>query len=236
MIFKAYNQQLLYVYIKRIMNKINVVIVDDHSIVSDGIEALLISTNEIAVVSKVHNLNQLNVTLQKFNIHIVLVNVYKANNADIETISAIKNKHSKIKILILSMSSEEDFIFKTLKAGAKGYLSKDTYRNQLIEAIYTLRNGFEYYSKSISTLILRSYINNNGVSTKQKLDKKCLTNRESEVLKLFADGFGNQQIANELFISVRTVETHKTNIMQKLKLKTTVDLVKFAIRNNIIEI
>ena len=72
--------------------------------------------------------------------------------------------------------------------------------------------------------------------TKQKLDLKCLTNREREVLKLFADGFGNPKIADELFISIRTVETHKTNIMQKLKLKTTVDLVKFAIRNNIIEV
>ena len=219
------------------MSKINVIVVDDHQIVADGIEALLNSTDEIQVVSKVHDLNQLFFDLRKFKARIVLVNVYDANNADIETIRSIMKKHSEVKILILSMSSEESFILKTLKAGAKGYLSKDSYRNQLIEAIYTLRNGYEYYSKSISSVILRSYINqNNQESNKQELDMKCLTNRESEVLKLFADGYGNQKIADQLFISVRTVETHKTNIMQKLQLKTTVDLVKFAIRNDIIEV
>ncbi|MEA3444194.1 MAG: response regulator transcription factor [Bacteroidota bacterium] len=218
------------------MNKINVIVVDDHPIVSEGIEALIEYTEDIRVVSKVRDLAQLSLALRKFHVRIVLVNLYQANESDIETILSIKNKHSEVKILILSMSNEEDFILKTLKAGAKGYLSKDTYRNQLIEAIYTLQNGFEYYSKSISTVILRSYINNNGHKVKQELDLKCLTNREREVLKLFADGFGNPNIADELFISVRTVETHKTNIMQKLRLKTTVDLVKFAIRNNIIEV
>ena len=219
------------------MSKINVIVVDDHQIVADGIEALLNTTDDIKVVSKVHDLNQLFFDLRKFKARIVLVNVYDANNDDIETISSIMKKHSEVKILILSMRSEESFILKTLKAGAKGYLSKDSYRNQLIEAIYTLRNGYEYYSKSISTVILRSYLDQNGKkNSRQEQDKKCLTNREQEVLKLFADGHGNQKIANQLFISVRTVETHKTNIMQKLRLKTTVDLVKFAIRNDIIEI
>lgn len=219
------------------MNKINIIIVDDHPIVSEGIEALLHSTDDIHVISKVHDINQLFFDLRRYQARIVLVNVYEANDSDIELISSIRKKHSEVKILILSMSNEENFILKTLKAGAKGYLSKDTYRNQLIEAIYTLRNGYEYYSKSISTVILRSYINNNiDQQVKKELDLKCLTNREREVLKLFADGYGNQKIADDLFISVRTVETHKTNIMQKLQLKTTVDLVKFAIRNNIIEV
>ncbi len=219
------------------MSKISIIIVDDHSIVSDGIEALLQGNDDITVVSKVSNLDQLYVALRKYHARIVLVNVYQANDSDIQTISSIKNKHAEVRILILSMSNEESFILKTLKAGAKGYLTKDTYRNQLIEAIYTLRNGHEYYSKSISSVILRSYINsNNEQKEKKELDLKCLTNREKEVLKLFADGYGNQKIADVLFISIRTVETHKTNIMQKLRLKTTVDLVKFAIRNNIIEI
>ena len=218
------------------MNKIRVIIVDDHQIVSDGIEALLSDTEDIAVVAKVLDIDHLFAEIRKYKARIILVNIYKANDKDIETILSIKKRHAEVKILILSMSSEESFILKTLKAGAKGYLSKDTYRNQLIEAIYTLRNGYEYYSKSISNIILRSYIDNEINKSNKQRDLKCLTNREREILKLFVDGYGNQKIAEQLFISVRTVETHKTNIMQKLDLKTTVDLVKFAIRNNIIQV
>ena len=218
------------------MNKIRVIIVDDHQIVSDGIEALLSDTEDIAVVAKVLDIDHLFTEIRKYKARIVLVNVYKANDKDIETILSIKKRHAEVRILILSMSSEESFILKTLKAGAKGYLSKDTYRNQLVEAIYTLRNGYEYYSKSISNILLRSYINNEINKSNKQKDLKCLTNREREILTLFVDGYGNQKIAEQLFISVRTVETHKTNIMQKLDLKTTVDLVKFAIRNNIIQV
>ena len=219
------------------MNKIRVIVVDDHRIVSDGIEALLNTTDDITVVAKVTDIDQLFQEIRKYQARIVLVNVYEASDSDIETIRSIKKRHDEVRILILSMSSEESFILKTLKAGAKGYLSKDTYRNQLIEAIYTLRNGFEYYSKSISNVILRNYLNNEIKSNNhEKKDLKCLSNREQEILKLFADGHGNQKIADKLFISIRTVETHKTNIMQKLEIKTTVELVKFAIRNNIIQV
>ncbi len=219
------------------MNKIRVIIVDDHQIVSDGIEALLSDTDDIAIVSKVLDVSHLFAEIRKYTARIVLVNVYQANEKDIETILSINKRHPEVKILILSMSSKENFILKTLKAGAKGYLSKDTYRNQLIEAIYTLRNGYEYYSKSISNIILRSYIDNEiNKKDNKKKGFKHLTAREKEILKLFLDGLGNQEIAEKLFISVRTVETHKTNIMQKLDMKTTVDLVKFAIRNNIIEV
>ncbi len=220
------------------MNKIPLIIVDSHPIVSDGIEALLSDVDDIGVVAKVRDINHLFPEIRRTRARIVLVNIYRADEEDIETISAIRKRHSEVKILILSMSSEEQFILKTLKAGAKGYLSKDTYRNQLIEAIYTLRGGYEYYSKSISTAILRSYMSNNGSNgeAKKERDLKCLSTREKEVLKHFVDGLGNQEIAEQLFISVRTVESHKTNIMQKLQLKTAIDLVKFAIRNNMIKV
>jgi len=219
------------------MNKIRVIIVDDHRIVSEGIEALIDTSEDISVVAKVADIDQLFPEIRKHQARIVLVNVYEASDSDIEMIKSINKKHAEVKILIISMSADESFILKTLKTGAKGYLSKDTYRNQLFEAIYTLRNGYEYYSKSISNIILRNYLTDEiekNDSTNKTL--QSLTNREQEVLKLFADGYGNQKIANTLFISIRTVETHKTNIMQKLDIKTTVELVKFAIRNDIIKI
>ena len=139
-------------------------------------------------------------------------------------------------ILVLAMYSNENFILKSIKAGAKGLLSNQTSRNEIVEAIYTLRNGYEYLGKTITNMVLNSYINQSRLGGNAQDDMAQLSVRELEVLKLFGDGFTNQEIADRLFISIRTVESHKNNIMKKINLRTTVDLIKFAIRNNITEI
>jgi two-component system response regulator NreC len=124
-----------------------------------------------------------------------------------------------------------------IKAGAKGHLSRDTNRSEILEAIYTLRNGYEFYAKTITNILLSSYLSDDQIDVNEKETRqKSLSDREMEVFKLFAEGFSNREIAEQLFISVRTVETHKNNIMKKINMKTTVDLVKFAIKNNIIEL
>jgi len=116
-------------------------------------------------------------------------------------------------------------------------LGSDANRSEILEAIYTLRNGYEYYAKSITDILLHSYLSDKKIGPAEKENKlKNLSPRELEVFKLFAEGMSNRHIAEKLFISVRTVETHKNNIMKKIELKTTVDLVKFAIKNNIIQI
>ena len=135
------------------------------------------------------------------------------------------------------MYQNETFILKLIKAGAKGHLSRDTDRSEILEAIYTLRNGYEFYAKTITNILLSSYLSDKDIDHKEKENRqKDLSAREMEVFKLFAEGMSNRDIADKLFISVRTVETHKNNIMKKINLKTTVDLVKFAIKNNIIEL
>jgi len=122
--------------------------------------------------------------------------------------------------------------------GAKGFLAKESDKNDLLEAIYTLRSGHDYYSKSITKLLLKKYITGlkSGESLFVNKDIKCLSSRELEILKLWGNSYTNNEISEELFISVRTVESHKNHIMQKLNMKTAVDLVKFAIKNNIIEV
>ncbi len=101
----------------------------------------------------------------------------------------------------------------------------------------TVRNGYDYYSKSISSIILKRYLNQPGSTNAiRNQPNSNLSDRELEVLKLFADSYTNQEIADKLFVSIRTVESHKNNIMRKINLKTTVDMVKFAIRNNLIEV
>jgi two-component system response regulator NreC len=133
--------------------------------------------------------------------------------------------------------NNESLTLKLIKAGAKGHLSKDTDRSEILEAIYTLRNGYEFYAKTITNILLNSYLSDEDIDKKEKEKRqKDLSVREMEVFKLFAEGHSNREIADQLFISVRTVETHKNNIMKKINLKTTVDLVKFAIKNNIIEL
>jgi len=169
-------------------------------------------------------------------IQVVMYNVYNPNDLEVENIKRIKKAYGKMSILVLAMYSNENFILKSIKAGAKGLLSNQTSRNEIVEAIYTLRNGYEYLGKTITNMVLNSYINQSRLGGNAQDDMAQLSVRELEVLKLFGDGFTNQEIADRLFISIRTVESHKNNIMKKINLRTTVDLIKFAIRNNITEI
>ncbi len=219
------------------MNKIEIILVDDHHIVCDGLKALLSDNQSITVMGCVRNLSELLIKLRILPIHVILLSTYEPGDHDIDMIKIIQREHPQIKILILAMTVQESFILRTLKAGAKGFLSKDADRNELIEAILTVRNGYDYYSKSISNIILKRYLNQPGSPNVIRNNTSSnLSDRELEVLKLFADSYTNQEIADKLFVSIRTVESHKNNIMRKINLKTTVDMVKFAIRNNLIEV
>jgi len=219
------------------MSNIRIFIVDDHQIVSDGIQSLLSDVSDIEVVGCAVNLTDLTEKIKGHYIHLALINIYNPIEEEIEKIRNIKHEFPNMNLLILSMNKGESFILKTLKAGAKGYLTKDTSRSELVEAIYTIRAGYDYYAKQITNIILKNYLRDTDPEhlLRDQMDKS-LSNREMEVLTLFGQSYTNKEIADELFISVRTVESHKTNVMKKLNLKTTVDLVKFAIKNDIIEI
>ena len=135
------------------------------------------------------------------------------------------------------MYNSEDFIFNSIKAGAKGYLPKNTTRNELLEAIYAIESGEEFFSESVSKIMVKSYVKRATDDEKiQEKPDEILTTRELEILKLYVEGFINKEIGDKLEISIRTVETHKNHIMRKLGLKSTVEMVKFAIRNKIVEI
>ncbi len=219
------------------MNKIELIIVDDHRIVCEGIKSMLSDSYDITVMGCVRNLSELLIKLRILSIHVILISCYEPGDHDVEMIRIIQREHPQIKILILAMITQESFILKTLKAGAKGFLSKDADKNELTEAIITLRGGFDYYSKSISEIILKRYLTQPNEKLLYKSQPiAALSEREMEVLKLYAESYTNQEIADKLFVSIRTVESHKNNIMRKINLKTTVDMVKFAIRNNLIEI
>ncbi len=219
------------------MSIIRIFIVDDHQVVCDGIKSLLSDVEDIEVLGTASNIENLISKTKETHVHISLINIYDPTDAQIENIRRLKKELPNMNLLILSMNKSKSFILKTLKAGARGYLTKDTSRSELIEAIYTIRGGYDYYAKSIANIVLNNYLKETDVEH-QLIDQeeKKLSTREIEVLELFGQSFTNKEIADTLFISVRTVESHKSNVMKKLNLRTTVDLVKFAISNNIIKI
>jgi DNA-binding NarL/FixJ family response regulator len=170
-------------------------------------------------------------------VHVLILNMHDISVRNLNLIVQLNISNPKLKILIISVIDSEEIVLKTIKAGAKGFLGKDSDRNSLLEAVYTLRNGHDYYSKSITHLLLNRYILSlKADELNQNADIANLSSRQIEILKLWGESCTNQEIADRFFISVRTVESHKNHIMQKLNLKSTVDMVKFAIKNNIIEI
>ena len=218
------------------MEKIKILLADDHLLFRDGIKSLLNDVDNIEIIEEVANGKELLEKLITTSPDIIIADISMPSMSGIEATKIITKEYPDIKVLILSMHNDEEFILNSIKSGAKGYLPKDTGRDELLKAIYAISNGEEYYNKDISDTILKGIIKKAKSESKLLNKIPTLTNREIEIIKLVAEGFINKEIADKLFISIRTVDSHKNNIMQKLKLKSTVDLVKYAIKNNLIEL
>jgi len=216
---------------------IDIAIFDEHKLVLEGISGLLSGISDFRVVLISDNRDILVEKMKSMQIHVLILNMHDISVRNLNLIIQLNISSPKLKILIVSVIDSEEIVLKTIKAGAKGFLGKDSDRNSLLEAVYTLRNGHDYYSKSITHLLLNRYISSlKADEISQNTDLGNLSTRQIEILKLWGESYTNQEIADRFFISVRTVESHKNHIMQKLNLKSTVDMVKFAIKNNIIEI
>ncbi len=214
-------------------NTIQVVIVDDHKLVTDCIGLFLKGAKEIKVVGVAHSGKDALAMLKNVTPEVVLLDITMPEMSGIELTDAIKKKYPDIKILILSMHSDYNNISDAIDAGADGYVPKDVSSEELVEAIETVSRGKNYFHSTISDEIVKNYANKRQKSTNLLPQ---LTKRELEVLQLFAEGFNNSEIADKLFLSVRTIESHKNHILQKTNMKNSVELIKFAIRNKIIEI
>lgn len=216
---------------------IDIAIFDEHKLVLEGFTSLLSGVSDLRIVLTCDDRNVLTEKLKLMQIHVLILNMHDISVRNINLIIQLNINNPKLKILVVSVIDSEEIVLKTIKAGAKGFLGKDADRNSMIEAIYTLRNGHDYYSQSITHLLLNRYISTLDTDQmSQNTNINSLSSRQIEILKLWGESYTNQEIADRFFISVRTVESHKNHIMQKLNLKSTVDMVKFAIKNNIIEI
>ncbi len=219
------------------MEQIKIILVDDHQLVRDGIHALLNITPDVCVVGEASNGDELLVLLQTLKPHIIIMDISLPGKSGIELTALLHQKYPEINVIILSMFTSEEFIFNALKAGAKGYLPKNTSWIELSGAIAKVHAGGEFFSEQISDAILKSFFRNARSGNEDVSSKyPCLSVREKEILKMLAEGHSNAETAAKLFISAGTVGAHKSHIMQKLSLNTTADLVKFAIRNNLVSI
>jgi DNA-binding NarL/FixJ family response regulator len=217
------------------MTKINIILADDHRIFRDGIKSLLSDIDIINIIGEASSGIELLNMLKTHKPDVVIVDISMPGLSGIEASRQIADLYPEVKIMILSMHTNEEFVINSIKAGAKGYLPKDTSKEELLEAIKTLNEGGEYYSKLVSDNFLKSYIKKIKVEN-SLMEHEELTQREIEILKLAASGIGNKEIADQLFISMKTVDAHKNHIMQKLKLKNTAEMVLYAVKNKIIEV
>jgi DNA-binding NarL/FixJ family response regulator len=217
------------------MKTIKLFLVDDHQLVRDGIKSLLANLPQIKIIGEAENEQQLLDSLSREIPDVILMDISLPGKSGINLSSDILEQHPTIGIIILSMYTNEEFILNALKAGAKGYLPKNTSREELVKAIESVHQGSEFFGETISKTILKSYIRNAKQEQKES-SQDILTPRETEILQLVALGYINKEIGDQLDISIRTVETHKNHIMRKLDLKSSVEMAKYAIKNNLISL
>jgi DNA-binding NarL/FixJ family response regulator len=207
-----------------------IVIADDHVLFRQGLKGILDGTADLEVVGEAGDglelLSLLN--LSKSTPDLVILDISMPNLRGIEVIPEIKVIHPKMKILIVTMHKDKEYLYQALAAGAEGYFLKKDADAELFVAIEKIRKGGIYVSPYLSGLI------GDWEQIQQGFRKSILTNREREILKLIAEGKSNKEIGDLLSISVHTAERHRANIMRKLNLKKTADLVKYAIEKGYI--
>lgn len=209
------------------------IVVDDHQIVRDGIKAMFIVSKTIKVIGEAADGNELILLLSKLTPDIIILDINLPGKSGVEITKEIKENNPQIKILILSANTDEDSIIGAIKAGANGFLPKDTSKDEFVSAINLVFKNEDYFGEKLSKIIYKSYVQH--VKTKS-ISGNSLSEREIEIIKLLADGLSSKEIADKLFISSRTVETHKNNIISKLNLKNNVELVKYAIKHGIVKL
>lgn len=210
---------------------IKIIISDDHQLFRDGIANLLSSSPQIEIVAQAENGSEVIEKAMQLKPDIVIMDLSLPNINGVDATRILNKELPKTKVLVLTMHAEKNYIKEALEAGAYGYLFKDCSYDQLIEAINTVYRGKKYLSNKITEILIQDYLNKDeDLSVKGQV----LTERESEILKLLAEGKTTREISNLLFVSVKTVGTHKQHILEKLQLKSNSDLIRYAIKKGII--
>jgi len=205
---------------------IRVVLADDHVFVRDGIKSLLENEANIEVVGEaIDGADALDVVVAN-KPDLLIVDIRMPHLTGIEVVEKLRSDNNNVKIIMLSMHESEEYVLKSIKAGADGYLLKGSSKEEFLKALHTVANGGKYFSGDISSILI-GQLTNSSVSSepKQNLgEEMMITKREKEILTLLLSGKGNKEIAEALEISKRTAEVHRFNLMKKLKVKNLMEL------------
>jgi len=212
---------------------IRVIIADDHKLFREGLVNLLSDSADIEIVAEAENGNDVFHKAKELKPDIVIMDIGMPVLNGVDATKILIRELPDIKVIALSMHSDKQYIKGMLEAGASGYLFKNCTYNQLIDAINSVNNGKIYLGDEITEVVVHDYLGKEGriINTDHELSE-----RELEILKLIADGKSTREVGEILFISIKTVGTHKQNILEKLKLKNTAGLVKYALKKGIISL
>jgi DNA-binding NarL/FixJ family response regulator len=218
------------------MEKIKVLLADDHELVRTGLVKLLEAYKDIIIVGEAGDGQEAVEKTKKLNPDVLVIDLSMPKLTGIEATKIIRKECPKVAVLVLTMHQNEEYVYQIFRSGALGYILKDAGKDELATAIRTVAKGEKFFSSRVSQIMVDGYLRkalarDESVSVKLDSIDVTLTRREKEILVLVAEGLNNQQIGEKLFISPRTVDTHRTNIMQKLDIHDSANLVKFAIEH-----
>jgi len=212
---------------------IKVLIADDHQLFREGLVNLLSTASDIEVIAEAKDGNETTEKTVQLKPDVALIDIGMPGMNGIEATKILKKEIPAVKIIALSMHSDKQFVKGILEAGADGYLLKNCTYRQLIDAIYSVISGKKYLSDEITGMVIKGYLEPSDADSEGNVE---LSERENEILKLYAEGKSTREISEKLFISIKTVGTHKQHILEKLELKSNADMVKYAIKKGLIQL
>lgn len=213
------------------MNRIRIAFVDDHEVVINGLKAMFANFSEIDVLFTANNATSLFAQLQESQPDVILLDIQLPEMSGVDICKQLHREYPQIKVVAFSSFDDTHYIKQIIRNGASGYLLKNADQQTILTAIKTVLNGEEYIDESIKKILIQESIS----GQRRSLFDIPLTKREKEILQLIANGLSNQEIADKLFISLRTVETHRFNLTQKLDVKNAAGLVKEAIKRGLVD-
>jgi two-component system response regulator NreC len=213
---------------------IHILLADDHTILRAGLKMMLNAQPDMEVVGEAQDGQHALQEAQRLHPDIILMDITMPDMNGIEATRQIKKQLPNVKVLILTMHENDEYVFQALRAGASGYMLKEAADTDLISALHVVQSGDFYLSPTAQSVMVGDYLQR--VHAGEEKDRySTLTEREREILKLVAEGYTNNQIAERLVISPKTVDTHRTHIMDKLNLHSRAELVKYALRRGLLE-
>ncbi|MEE9439880.1 MAG: response regulator transcription factor [Saprospiraceae bacterium] len=214
---------------------INILIADDHTMFVDGIDSILKTEKEIKVVGKCYNGPDVLSFVKDNKVDLILLDINLPGMTGIEVCKALREIKNEVKILAISMFNEESFVTEILNNGAQGYILKNTGRDELIKAIKTVVGGKSYFSDDVTQTIMKGLMKQRRASKQKEGFFPKISRREKEVLRLIIQEHTTQEIAKVLFISLKTVESHRSSLLNKMNARNTAGLVRITLENKLLD-